>query len=57
MSYYVKQWVEAGGVMCPEYGYSEPEPEAQTDELLDKPFDELTKEEWEQLESTDNSEF
>ena len=51
---YLMQVVECGGMSYPEYGYN-PDPDDYYDELLDKPFDELTTDEWNFINS--NSEY
>lgn len=60
MPYVVKQWVEVNGIMRPEFEYQDPneladeqDPVDKINSLLDKPFDELTAEEWQLLKETD----
>ena len=60
MPYIVKQWVEVNGIMRPELEYQDPDELIDEQEqiekinsLLDKPFDELTSEEWQLLKETD----
>jgi len=52
--YYTRQWVECNGIPRPEIANSET-----PEDLLDKEFDSLTKEQWEFIKanSSDDGEF
>ena len=54
MTQYLMQMIECGGISYPQYGYEIEQPD-DYERLIDKPFDELTTDEWDFIYS--NSEY